>query len=218
MGSVDEPYLAGTPDVSIFLPRLIFQGFTFGEAAYTCQNVLSWQTTCVGDPLYRPFGSSPEALHMRLAAHTNSLVEWSFLRLVNLNLASGKPLAEGVAFLEQLPTTTNSPVLTEKLGDLYAQQGKPSSSIHSYQEALRLRPSHEQQIRILLNLGDKLTAEKQDKEAYEAYNALLRDAPDYQDKLTILQKLVPLARKLDRTAEAEKFEAQIKTLAGNGKS
>src|ERR1041385_911103 len=33
MGSVDEPYLAGTPDVSIFLPRLIFQGFTFGEAA-----------------------------------------------------------------------------------------------------------------------------------------------------------------------------------------
>jgi len=180
--------------------------------------VLSWQTTCVGDPLYRPFGTPPEALHLRLAAHTNSLVEWSFLRLLNLNLVGGKPISEGVAFLEQLPATTNSAVLSEKLGDLYAQQGKPASSIHAYEQALKLQPSHEQRIRILLNLGEKLTAEKQEKEAYESYQELLRDAPDYPDKMSVLQKLAPLARKLDHPAEADKFEAEIKTLAGNGKS
>jgi uncharacterized protein (TIGR03790 family) len=218
MGSVDEPYLAGTPDVSTFLPRLIFQGFTFGEAAYACQSVLSWETTCVGDPLYRPFGTPPEALHIRLAAHSNPLVEWSFLRLLNLNLVAGKPISEGVAFLEQLPATTNSAVLCEKLGELYGQQGKPASCIHAYEQALKLQPSHEQRIRILLNLGEKFIAEKQEKEAYESYQELLRDAPDYPDKMSVLQKLAPLARKLDHAAEAEKFEAEIKTLAGNGKS
>src|SRR5207302_6877866 len=117
------------------------------------------------------------------------------------NLANGKPLSEGIAFLEQLPMTTNSAVLSEKLGDLYAQQGKPSSSIHAWQEALKLKPSHEQRIRILLNVGEKFTAEKQEKEAYQSYQELLRDAPDYPDKMSVLQKLAVLARKLDHAAE-----------------
>jgi uncharacterized protein (TIGR03790 family) len=218
MGSVDEPYLTGTPDVSVFLPRLIFQGFTFGEAAYASQSVLSWQTTCVGDPLYRPFGKSPEVLHQQLTAKTNQLVEWSFLRLVNLNLATGKPVAEGITFLEQLPATKTSPVLSEKLGDLYAQQGKPSSSVHAYQEALKLNPSPQQRIRLYLGMGEKLLALNQEKDAYECYQNLLHDAPEYPDKVAILQKLAPLARKLDRAAEADKYEAEIRSLAGANKS
>jgi hypothetical protein len=32
-------------------------GYTFGEAAWAAQPVLSWQTTVIGDPLYRPFGN-----------------------------------------------------------------------------------------------------------------------------------------------------------------
>jgi uncharacterized protein (TIGR03790 family) len=218
MGSVDEPYLAGTPDVSLFLPRLIYQGFTFGEAAYACQSVLSWQTTCVGDPLYRPFGKTPELLHLQLTGKNNKLVEWSFLRLVNLNLATGKPIAEGVALLEQLDTTKKSAVLSEKLGDLYAQQGKPSSSVHAYEEALKLGPTPQQRIRLSLTLGEKLASLNQDKEAYECYQAFLRDTPGYPDKLAILQKLVPLARKLNHGPEADRFEAEIRSLAGTAKN
>jgi len=45
MGSVDEPYLSGTPDISVFLNRLLYRGFTFAEAAYAAQASLSWQTT-----------------------------------------------------------------------------------------------------------------------------------------------------------------------------
>src|SRR5262245_30033256 len=37
MGAVDEPYLQGTPDISTFLHRFTFLGFTFGEAAYAAQ-------------------------------------------------------------------------------------------------------------------------------------------------------------------------------------
>ena len=56
MGCVNEPYLTGTPDVATFFARILFFGFSFGEAAYAAQGQLSWQTTVIGDPLYRPFG------------------------------------------------------------------------------------------------------------------------------------------------------------------
>ncbi len=97
MGCVAEPYLAGTPDVAIFTSRLIFFGFTFGEAACACQSVLSWQTTVLGDPLYRPFGKSPEQLHGELQRRQSRLVEWSWLRLVNLNLANNRSPASCIS-------------------------------------------------------------------------------------------------------------------------
>ena len=90
MGAVYEPYLTGTPDLGGFTARLIFQGFTFGEAACASQNVASWQTTVIGDPLYRPFGKNPDFLHAELAKRSSKLIEWSWLRLANLNLANGK--------------------------------------------------------------------------------------------------------------------------------
>ncbi len=55
MGCVDEPSIQFTPDVETFLDRWMARGFTFGQAAWAAQTALSWQTTVVGDPLYRPF-------------------------------------------------------------------------------------------------------------------------------------------------------------------
>ena len=144
-------------------------GFTFGEAAYACQPVLSWQTTVVGDPLYRPFGKDPDTLHRELQARGSKLIEWSWLRLANLNLATGKPLAEVVALLEQVDTTRHSAVLTEKLGNLYAAQGKPSSAVHEYKQALGLDPSPQQRVRLFLTLGEKLLALSQREDAYGSY-------------------------------------------------
>ena len=64
-------------------------------------------------------------------------------------------MAELVALLEQLETTRRSAVLTEKLGDLYAAQGKPSSAVHEYRQALQLDASPQQRVRLLLTLGRK---------------------------------------------------------------
>ncbi|HVV73444.1 MAG TPA: TIGR03790 family protein, partial [Verrucomicrobiae bacterium] len=66
MGCVNEPYLAFTPDMSVFAGRFMFGGFSFGEAAYASQTVLSWQTTGVGDPLYRPFRENVTGEEARL--------------------------------------------------------------------------------------------------------------------------------------------------------
>ena len=213
MGCVAEPYLSGTPDLGVFTARLLFHRFTFGEAAYAAQTGLSWQTTVVGDPLYRPFGKNPDQLHQELVSSGSKLAEWSWLRLADLNLAVGKPMAEVVSLLEQLETTRHSAVLTEKLGDLYAAQGKPSSAVYTYAQALTLDPSPQQRARLRLTLGEKLLALDRQQDAYEDYQKLLREFTDYPDKLTIYRKLLPLALKLDKKVDAAQYEVEINHLS-----
>jgi hypothetical protein len=213
MGCVNEPYLSGTPDMGVFTARLVYNRFTFGEAAYASQPVLSWQTTVVGDPLYRPFMSDPDRLHQELDSRGSKLIEWSWLRLVNLNQVSGKPLPEVVALVEQIIAKKPSAVLSEKLADLYAKQGKPSSAVQTYEQALGLDPSPQQRVRLRLTLAEKLVALDRSQEAYEHYQKLLSEFPGYPDKLTLYRKLLPLAQKLDHKADAEKYEAEINRLA-----
>jgi uncharacterized protein (TIGR03790 family) len=138
MGAVDEPYLVGTPDMGIFFARFMFSEFSFGEAAYASQGVLSWQITVIGDPLYRPFARKPQELHEDLLARKSKLIEWSHLRVVDLNIAKGFPLADTVSYLETQPITKTSAILMEKLGDLYFAQGKPASANQCYKDALKL--------------------------------------------------------------------------------
>ena len=213
MGCVNEPYLSGTPDVGVFTARLIFHGLTFGEAAYAAQPALSWQTTVVGDPLYCVYRKHPDLLHRELVARGSKLAAWSWLRLVDLNLAMGKPMAELVTLLEGLDITQHSAVLTEKLGDLYAAQGKPSSAVHEYGGALQLDPSPQQRVRLLLTLAEKLPALDRPQQAYEDYQKLLQEFPDYPDRLAICRKLLPLAQKLGKQADAEQYQAEISRLS-----
>jgi uncharacterized protein (TIGR03790 family) len=59
LGNVYEPYLALTPNLDVFYERLR-GGMTFAESAWSAERVLSWMTTCIGDPLYRPYKSDIE--------------------------------------------------------------------------------------------------------------------------------------------------------------
>jgi len=213
MGCVNEPYLTGTPDLGVFTARLIFQGFTFGEAACASQNVASWQTTVVGDPLYRPFGKNPDILHAELTRTGSKLIEWSWLRLVNLNRANGRPPAELVGLLESLECCKTSAVLTEKLGDLYLAQGKPSSGVHAYRQALKLEPSPMQKLRLLLTLAEQLTALERHAEALETLQEVLKDQPQYPDRLSLCRKMLHSAQLAKAESEIPKLEAEIKRLS-----
>ncbi len=209
MGCVDEPYLAGTPDLGVFTARFVFSGFSFGEAAYASQPVLSWQTTVVGDPLYRPFGRDFDKLQEALVRRRSSMLPWCYLRLIDLNLATGKPVPQCLEMLEQSQATVHSAVLAEKIADLYGAQGKPSSAAHEYAQALKLDPSPLQRVRLQLTLAEKLVELSRDEEAYETYLTLLRDAPQYPDKLSIHKKLLPLAEKLNKKQDVEKWQSTI---------
>ena len=207
MGCVYEPYLSATPNIPAFLARWLGAGFTFGEAAWAAQPVLSWQTTVVGDPLYRPFGK-PLALQLaELVRRHSPLVEWAYLRVADSALARGASIFTVANYLENVKATLHSAVLSEKLSDLYENEGKPSSAIDLCQRALSLNPSPEQRIRLRLTLGDRLEQQGRNQQAYDDYQALLRESPEYPGRMMIYHKLLALARKLNKPDAVARYES-----------
>jgi uncharacterized protein (TIGR03790 family) len=191
MGCVSEPYLPYTPDITFFL-RALAHGWSFGEAAWTAQPVLSWQTTVVGDPLYRPFPEQPRTKRVEVLKPPLPLLDWYYLRLVNMDLIRGTPMTRVATFLDQLPETSRSAVLTEKFADLSAALGKPASAIDYYQQALNRNPSPQQRIRLRLTLGARLAAAHRVTEACANYRQLLQEVPDYAGKTQIAEALARL--------------------------
>jgi tetratricopeptide (TPR) repeat protein len=204
-GSVDEPYLAGTPNVAVFLDRLVYRRYTFAEAAYTSQASLSWQTTVVGDPLYCPFAQPPDVLHLKLERENSPLVAWSHLRVIGLNQATGLPVPEMLKYLEEIPTTKTSAILMEKVGDLHLSEKRLSAAAEAYSTAVKLSPSPQQKIRLLLAMGELQTLLGREQDAFNTYKQLVTDAPDYPNASMVYLQLAALARKLGKTDEAEKL-------------
>jgi uncharacterized protein (TIGR03790 family) len=194
MGCVNEPYLIYTPNIAFCLQALA-SGDTFGEAAWAAQPVLSWQTAVIGDPLYRPFHKTSAELHALLARTHSPLLEWSFDRLICLDLAHGLRAPPLATFLANLPLTAQSAVLNELLANLYEASGKPSSAIAAWQTALQLNPSPQQRLRLRLTLGQKLVAQGRVAEAMANYRALIAEAPDYPGRNEIDEKLKALEPK-----------------------
>jgi uncharacterized protein (TIGR03790 family) len=211
-GSVEEPYLSGTVEIPTFCARFIYSGFSFGEAAYAAQNVLSWKTISIGDPLYRPFARRPDLLHKELEDRKHKNLEWSHLRVVNLNLASGFDVDESLQYLEQLPLTKSSAILTEKVADIYWSKKKLSDALDLYEKALKLDPSPQQKARLTLNLAHRRTYFGDDQSAYKLYEQFVKENADYPDLLSIYQKLHSLAEKLARTEDANRWQREINRL------
>lgn len=196
MGCVYEPFLQFTPNIAQFLGTF-GSGWTFGEAAWASQNCLSWQTTVIGDPLYQPFAKTPPELHAQLTRAKDPLIEWSFDRLVCLDLAHGAREPQLIQFLENIPATDKSAVLTEKLASLYEAAGKPSSAIEAWQTALTLNPSPQQRIRLRLTLGKKLAEQGDLAAAIINYQTLLKEEPGYAGKNLVEDKIQSLEQKLN---------------------
>jgi uncharacterized protein (TIGR03790 family) len=212
LGCVAEPYLEGTPDLSVFFARLIYHGMSFGEAAYACQNSVSWQTTVVGDPLYRPFGRPPQQQHEDLTARGSALIEWSHLRVVNLNLAMNAPVADLVNYLRELPLTLQSAVLAEKLADLSYDRARFEDAIEWYGRALNLTASEPQRVRLFLVLARTLSLYQRKQEALELYQEFLKRYPDYGDRVTVCRRVLSVAEDLGRADEAEHWRKEIERL------
>ncbi|MGC9944294.1 MAG: TIGR03790 family protein [Verrucomicrobiota bacterium] len=191
MGCVYEPFLQFTPNIAFFLEAFL-GGYSFGEAAWVSQPALSWQTTVIGDPLYRPFRKSPQELHAQLTQDQNPLIEWSWNRVVNLDLVKGLRASRLASFLEDLPVTDQSAVLMEKLAELDDLSGKPDSAIESWQRALTLHPTPQQRIRIRRTLAEKLVEAGRTAEAADDWRQLMIEAPDYPGLPSVHKKLQEL--------------------------
>ena len=212
MGCIDEPYLDGTPNIGLFFLCWLPGGFTFGEAAYACQGTVSWQTTVVGDPLYRPFGKTPHDQHDALERRHSNLIEWADLRYADESLVLGLKPAEAVQYLLGPGVPQDSAVLTEKLAELYQMEGQDELSIKALRRALKLGPTPQQRVRLTLNLSDRLIATGQAEDALALCDEFLKKSPDYPDAVGLYSKMQALATNLNQTRRAERYAREITKL------
>jgi len=127
LGNVYEPFLGFTPNLDVFFDRLR-AGFTFAESAYMSQRLLSWMTTFVGDPLYRPFpdGTVAEAepLHDEWEAYRAGAQRWF-----------DRGADEGAAELRRAGAELKSGVVFEGLGLLQLTTERPERALQSFAAA-----------------------------------------------------------------------------------
>lgn len=143
-GSVYEPYLLFTPQFDIFNDRLL-SGFTFGEAAWMAQRVTSWQTTMIGDPLYRPFKFINE-LEVKPGPG-----EWDAFR-VGSKLWFEKDHEAGRASLKTAAKRLKSGVIWEGLGLLeLTENGGQDAALVSFREARKAYTSPDDVVRTAIH-------------------------------------------------------------------
>ena len=103
------------------LERQLRAGSTFAEAAYAAQPALSWMTTFIGDPLYRPFGANAMIKPPKTAAEYVAFREGSALWMQ-------KNRAEGEALLQAKGRALKSGIIFEGLGLLQAAAKDPAAA------------------------------------------------------------------------------------------
>ncbi len=157
IGNVYEPYLALTPQLDIFHNRLR-AGFTFAEAAYMSIRSLSWMTTMVGDPLYRPYKG---VLDLEERPRTG---EWAEYRK-GAQLWFSTNRAEGDAQLRETGRKLRSGVIMEGLGLLQVSADDPKAALESFALAREFYGSTDDALRVAVHEIFILRAAGRDIEA-----------------------------------------------------
>jgi hypothetical protein len=139
LGNVYEPFLALSPALDIFHDRLL-QGMTFAESAYASIRPISWMTTCVGDPLYRPFSD----LDQKGAPDTNPFVV--FRDLTNRDKGNSDQLIKDL--LQQGAT---NPLFFEFAGVLAEHQSQPEIALNAFTRARQGARNHTDKLRALID-------------------------------------------------------------------
>lgn len=142
IGNVYEPYLALTPNIDIFHERLR-AGFNFAESAYMSMRVLSWMTTFVGDPLYRPFKVVDDGVRNdsktagEFRAYRSGAQAWfkdNRAAGENRLIQSGRQLRSGIIF--------------ESLASLQASAKDPAAALVSFRQAREFYRNPEDILRV----------------------------------------------------------------------
>jgi uncharacterized protein (TIGR03790 family) len=210
MGNVFEPYLPLTPHIDMFFKRLL-DGAPFLEAGYYSEPALSWQTTFVGDPLYRPFAASLDEQIQRLEADHQPDVEWAYLRKINLLMVRGdstnaEELCRGKA------ENFHSAVLYEKLGDLLHAARRDADAIKAYGKADEKPPDPYRHIRVATKMATAYEAGFQPVRALAVYEGLAAAYPSNHNALGFYQHARDLADAVGDRARVKSFQAKIDEL------
>lgn len=218
LGSVYEPYLSGTSDVATLLRNWLLRGFSFGEAAWSAEFAFSWQTTVVGDPLFRPWSTNLEARLRELEQRNDPRREWALAMQFDRQLGNGRPLAAVTDDLRQHPLTKTSAVLNEKLGDLLRIQQSAPAAIEAYRAALEGHPSRQQTVRLLRAIAELQALTGKDAAALATLQRLVSEAPAHADRLDLQEQLLKLAITSGDVEMTKRCQDEIRRLTGRSQS
>jgi uncharacterized protein (TIGR03790 family) len=141
LGNVYEPFLQLTPTLDLFYDRLV-NGLTFGESAYASLRAISWMTTIVGDPLYRPF--SPD--------QTSGNTSWQAILEVFERESTDPP----ALILELNKLGAGDPMALEVAGLVEAREGDNDAALQTFDRAARAYKSRPEKFRCALHQADLL--------------------------------------------------------------
>jgi uncharacterized protein (TIGR03790 family) len=183
-GAVSEPFLLATPHMHIVADRLC-RGATFAESTYLALPALSWQTTVVGDPLYRPFAVPHNEQIRRLEDSGRTDVEWAWLRRINLLAREGR-LNIALAYARDRLRVRESALLHEKIAELLAINEMTEVAMPHFERAIELADRADTAIRIGVRYLTILRAHGKTEKAAE-WEAALRARWSGSPFLTLLQ-------------------------------
>ncbi len=185
LGNVYEPFLGLTAHLDVFEQRLR-EGFTFAEAAYMAQPYLSWMTTCIGDPLYRPY------LHSA-AAPPQPGNEWDAYRAgVATWLEKGRP--SGEATLLDAAKRMNSGPIYESLGLLELSGNAAPAALAAFTQARAAYPDAADRIRVAVHESSAIRIVKGDAAA-ETFLRRQITAAGVHPATAVLRLLLPAPAK-----------------------
>jgi uncharacterized protein (TIGR03790 family) len=164
-GNVYEPFLGLTPILDIFFDRLI-NGMTFAESIYASLVGISWMTTAVGDPLYRPFGEN-------LAASSAGNPWRLYQSLVLQN--QGQPERLAGLLLQQGP---KEPLCYEFAGLALERAGQDNDALQALLKARRSGRSRDDRFRAFLEVVAILRKEGRTE---EAARLIRREGREFRD-------------------------------------
>ena len=174
MGNVYEPYLQLTPHLDTFNDRLL-HGFTFAESAYMAVRVLSWMSTMVGDPLYRPY-----ALWLQINPSSETAADGSAWKtyhefaIKNIN----RPAPEfRKAALESADSSHNCPML-EDIALMQQHDGDLAAASDHLEQARRCYGNRDDVLRVTIEEADALAKQKNPERALELLRTARTSAPD----------------------------------------
>jgi uncharacterized protein (TIGR03790 family) len=174
MGAVYEPYLDLTPHVDVFIDRLL-QGYTFAESAYMSQRALSWMSTMIGDPLYRPFKQPLSAALAKAREDEQSNLEWLELQAVRIGTGDRRAV---MGKLASARGSTN--VAWEAYGDLLSGTlggAGGSETVFAYERAMALSLTAVDQIRIGVKAAKAFAHQRRWTDCYRILEKLVQRWP-----------------------------------------
>jgi hypothetical protein len=170
MGNVYEPYLQLTSHLDVFNDRLL-HGFTFAESAYMSIQALSWMSTMVGDPLYRPFAS-----WLQIDANRDTgrgAGDWKFYHDFALKNNS-KPAPQYRQLARQAGAKAKNGAIIEDLGSMEARDGNLPAAASYYQQARATYTKRDDILRVVLEEADVWVRQKKPRRAADLIRSVLR--------------------------------------------